>query len=96
MKINLSTTFKTLTGDTAVNQDGSVVTLRTVMAVSLSMTRCGLEPTKAWKLAQDIQAQEGDEIEIPVEVAANVKDAIKAHNWWVYIIAQSENAIEGV
>lgn len=96
MKINLETTFKNLEGGFILNSDGKFLILRHVIAVSLSMARCSMEPTKAWKIAQEVMGVEGEEFEVPTEVAAQVKEAISSHNWVPMVIAQAHNAIEGV
>jgi hypothetical protein len=95
MKISVTITFRSLEGPLVADSQGAVpLTLGRVMAVSLCMARCPLDPQRAWALAQEI-SKATDNIDIKVEEVAAIKAAIMGWNWAPMIIAQAFDVLEG-
>ena len=95
MKINLATTFTDLEGNLLVDAKGSILTLKTVLSSTLSVVRSEMAPERSWELAQELFTSTEEFFEIKIEELAQVKNALKGHNWANMVIAQAFKSFEG-
>jgi len=95
MNVNLGTTFKMLDGSALLDQTGIPLTMRSVIANTLAMAKSEMLPERSWDLAQEVHKAVGDTMDIKVEEVAQIKNAIKSHNWVPLVIAQAFHSFEG-